>query len=291
MKIRRKGSDLVLDIVCYTLVALLCLTIVIPFWNLFVTSVTPKSEYTLEFKWYPTVVDWGAWKIILSSKYMWICFKNTVVRTLLGTLISVLITALYAYPLSRDEYQGNKFFTTIIMVTMFFGGGMIPLYLTISDLGLMDTVWSMVLPSALSAFNVIVLKNFFKQLPNGLIEAAKIDGANDIYILFKIVMPLSLPILATITLWQLVSHWNAWFDCLLYIQDRERYVLQIMLRELKESVDAITSGAAGVSASDAPPSESVIASSNLFVIAPIVFSYPFLQKYFVKGLTVGGVKG
>lgn len=291
MKIKKLGSDIMLDIFCYTIVTLLCLTIIIPFWNLFVTSVTPKSEMTLEFKWFPTVVDWGAWKTVVTSGYMWLCFKNTVVRTILSTVISLLFLATFAYPISRDEFPARKFLTTMIMITMFFSGGLIPTYLNISELGLMDTMWSLVLPGAMSAFNVILLKNFFKQLPNGLVEAAKIDGANDIYILFRIVVPLSLPILATLALWQLVGSWNAWFDCLLYINDRQKYVLQIMLRELQESVAAITEGGAGVDTSKAPPSEAIIATSNLFVILPIICVYPFLQKYFVKGLTVGGIKG
>ena len=174
---------------------------------------------------------------------------------------------------------------------MFFTGGLIPTYLNISDLGIMDTIWSLVLPGALSAFNVILLKNFFAQLPESLIEAAKIDGANDIRILFTIVIRLSMPILATLTLWQMVGNWNAWFDCLLYINDRSKYVLQIMLRELQTTVAAITEGGAGVDASQAPPSDGIIAASNLFVILPIVCVYPFLQKYFVKGITLGAVKG
>ena len=291
MKIKKLGSDVVLDIFCYTIVTLLCLTIIIPFWNLFVTSVTPKSELTLEFKWFPTVVDWNAWKTVLHSGYMWLCFKNTVVRTLLSTIVALFFTATCAYPISRDEFPAQKFLTTMVVITMFFSGGLIPTYLNISELGLMDKMGALVLPGAISAFNVILLKNFFKQLPSGLIEAAKIDGANDIYILFRIVLPLSLPILATLALWQLVGSWNAWFDCLLYINDRQKYVLQIMLRELQETVAAITEGGAGVDTSQAPPSEAIIATSNLFVILPIICVYPFLQKYFVKGLTVGGIKG
>lgn len=291
MKIKKTGSDRILDIVCYSVVILFCVSIIIPFWNLFAASITPKSEISLKFKWFPKKVDWGAWKMVLQSGYMWLCFKNTVVRTILGTVVSLLMLVTFTYPLSRDEFPAGKFLLTLVTITMFFGGGLIPTYLNISDLGMMDTIWALVLPGCISAFNVILLKNFFKQLPAGLIEAAKIDGANDIYILFKIVVPLSLPILATLTLWQMVGQWNAWFDCLLYINSRERYVLQIMLRELQDTVAAITEGGAGVDPSAAPPSEGIIAASNLFVILPIVCVYPFLQKYFVTGLTVGGIKG
>ncbi|MDY3304254.1 MAG: carbohydrate ABC transporter permease [Clostridia bacterium] len=291
MKIKKTASDIVIDFVCYATVILLCVTVVVPFWNLFSTSITPKSEITLEFKWFPKAADFGAWRTVAGSAYMWLCFKNTIVRTVLATIISLFMLVTFSYPLSRKEFPAGKFLLGMVSVTMFFTGGLIPTYLNISDLGIMDTIWSLVLPGALSAFNVILLKNFFAQLPESLIEAAKIDGANDIRILFTIVIRLSMPILATLTLWQMVGNWNAWFDCLLYINDRSKYVLQIMLRELQTTVAAITEGGAGVDASQAPPSDGIIAASNLFVILPIVCVYPFLQKYFVKGITLGAVKG
>ena len=291
MKIKKTASDIVIDFVCYATVILLCVTVVVPFWNLFSTSITPKSEITLEFKWFPKAADFGAWRTVAGSSYMWLCFKNTIVRTVLATIISLFMLVTFSYPLSRKEFPAGKFLLGMVSVTMFFTGGLIPTYLNISDLGIMDTIWSLVLPGALSAFNVILLKNFFAQLPESLIEAAKIDGANDIRILFTIVIRLSMPILATLTLWQMVGNWNAWFDCLLYINDRSKYVLQIMLRELQTTVAAITEGGAGVDASQAPPSDGIIAASNLFVILPIVCVYPFLQKYFVKGITLGAVKG
>ena len=291
MKIKKTASDIVIDFVCYATVILLCVTVVVPFWNLFSTSITPKSEITLEFKWFPKAADFGAWRTVTGSSYMWLCFKNTIVRTVLATIISLFMLVTFSYPLSRKEFPAGKFLLGMVSVTMFFTGGLIPTYLNISDLGIMDTIWSLVLPGALSAFNVILLKNFFAQLPESLIEAAKIDGANDIRILFTIVIRLSMPILATLTLWQMVGNWNAWFDCLLYINDRSKYVLQIMLRELQTTVAAITEGGAGVDASQAPPSDGIIAASNLFVILPIVCVYPFLQKYFVKGITLGAVKG
>lgn len=291
MKIKQNVSDWILDAFCCVSVALLCVTILIPFWNVFVQSITSKAEMTLNFRWFPDTVDWGAWKLVVNSGYMWLCFKNTVIRTILGTVISLFLLVTFTYPLSRDEFPAGKFLLTLITITMFFSGGMIPTYLNISDLGLMDTMWALVIPGALSAFNCILLKNFFKQLPNGLVEAAKIDGANDILILFRIVLPLSLPILATLTLWSLVGLWNEWFNALLYLNSRDKYVLQIMIKELQTSVAAITEGAAGVDNAAMPPSEGLIAASNLFAILPIICLYPFLQKYFVTGLTVGGIKG
>lgn len=291
MKIKSLRSDKILDIVCYGIVALLCITIILPIWNLFSISVTPKSEVSISFQWMPAKVDWGAWKMVLESGFIWSSFKNTVVRTVLGTLVHMILQVTFAYPLSRDDFSKKGFFQTMILITMFFSGGLIPTYLNISDLGLTDTVWALALPGAMSAFNVVLLKNFFRGIPKALTEAAILDGANDIYILFKIVIPLSKAILATVALWTIVGQWNEWFDCLLYINDRSRYVLQIMLRELQSNVAALNEGGAGVDPSAAPPSDALVAASNLFVILPIVCVYPFLQKYFVKGIMVGGVKG
>lgn len=291
MKIKSLWSDKILDILCYSLVAMLCVTIILPFWNLFSISVTPKSEMSISFQWMPANADLSAWKMVLGSGFIWSSFKNTVVRTVLGTLVAVFLQVTYAYPLSRDDFSKKGFFQTLILITMFFSGGLIPTYLNISNLGLIDTVWALIFPGAMSAFNIILLKNFFRQLPKSLTEAAIIDGANDIYILFKIVLPLSKAILATVALWTMVANWNAWFDCLLYVNDRSKYVLQIMLRELQENVAALNEGGAGVDPATAPPSDAIVAASNLFVILPIVCIYPFLQKYFVKGIMVGGVKG
>lgn len=291
MKIKSLWSDKILDIVCYGSVALLCLTIILPFWNLISISVTPKSEVSISFQWMPAKVDWGAWKMVLGSQFIWSSLKNTIVRTVLGTVIAMLLQASYAYPLSRDDFSKKRFFQAIILITMFFSGGMIPGYLNVSNLGLIDTIWALVLPGAMSAFNIILLKNFFSQIPKSLTEAAIIDGANDAYIFFKIILPLSKPILATVGLWTMVGQWNSWFDCLLYINDRSKYVLQIMLRELQTNVAALNMGGAGIDPSSAPPSAALVAASSLFVILPIVCVYPFLQKYFVKGIMVGGVKG
>ncbi len=291
MKIKSGWSDRILDFICYGTVAVLCISIILPFWNLISTSITPKSEVSLSFQWLPDTIDLGAWKMVLNSGFIWSSFKNTIFRTVFGTLIAMFLQITFAYPLSRDDFSTRKFFQTVILITMFFSGGLIPVYMTISQLGLIDTIWALVLPGSMSAFNIILLKNYFRQIPKSMTEAAVIDGANDICILFKIIIPLSKPILATVGLWTIVGQWNSWFDCLLYINDRTKYVLQIMLRELQANVAALNIGGAGIDPSTAPPSAALVAASSLFVIMPIVCVYPFLQKYFVKGIMVGGVKG
>lgn len=291
MKMKKLKSDRVLDFVCYGFVLILCVTVIIPFWNLFVTSVTPQTDTSMSFQWWPQNATWEAWKMVLKSNFIWNSFKNTVVKTVLGTVIQLTLTLLYAYPLSRRDFSFGKFFNGLIIATMFINVGLIPNYLNIVNLGLGNTIWALVLPGAISAYNVILLKNYFNGIPGVLTEAARIDGANDFLIFVKIILPLSKPIIATITLWLLVGLWNQWMDCLLYINDRDMYVLPIMLRELQTSVSALTEGGAGVDASAIPPSDALVAASNLFVILPIVCVYPFLQKYFVKGIMAGSVKG
>lgn len=290
MKIKNSLNDKILVVFCYAIVILFSVTVLLPFWNLLVISVTSKSDITLGFQWYTKRIDWGAWSLILKSSFMWRCFTNTLVRTVLGTVITLLITTTFTYPISIKTYPLRKPFMALVTITMFFNAGLIPNYLNISNLGLVDTIWALVLPGAMSAFNVILLKNFFSEIPSSLIESGKIDGANDIIIFFRIVLPLSLPILATLALWTIVAQWNSWFDVLLYINSRDKYVLQIMLRELASSIEAITSGMPGSEQSANIPSDAVVASSNLFVMIPIICTYPFLQKYFMKGITLGAVK-
>ena len=290
MKIKNSLGDKILIGFCYTIITLFSISVLLPFWNLLVTSVTPKSDVTIGFKWITKNIDWAAWSLIVKSSYMWTCFWNTVVRTVLGTIVALFVTVTFTYPLSIKTFPLRKILTVLVTITMFFNPGLIPNYLNITNLGLIDKVWALVLPGAMSAFNVILLKNFFNTIPGSIIESGKMDGANDIVILFRLVLPLSLPILATLALWTIVGQWNSWFDVLLYINSREKYVLQIMLRELSESIDAITKGLPGSESGTNIPSEAVVASSNLFVILPIICTYPFLQKYFIKGITVGAVK-
>ena len=290
MKIKNSLGDKILIGFCYAIITLFSISVLLPFWNLLVTSVTPKSDVTIGFKWITTHVDWAAWGLILKSSYMWTCFWNTVVRTVLGTVVALFVTVTFTYPLSIKTFPLRKILTVLVTLTMFFNPGLIPNYLNITNLGLTDKIWALVLPGAMSAFNVILLKNFFNTIPASIIESGKMDGANDIVILFRLVLPLSLPIIATLALWTIVGQWNSWFDVLLYINSREKYVLQMMLRELTENIESITKGLPGSESVSNIPSEAVVAASNLFVILPIICTYPFLQKYFIKGITVGAVK-
>lgn len=286
---RQTLSDRILDIVNFILILLISIVSIIPIWNSITISITPAYAQSLSFRLWPEAVDFGAWLSILSSSYMWKCFKNTVIRTVLGTLLSLVLTITTAYPLSKKRLPCRRFFMFLLTFTMLFNGGMIPTFLLVKSLHLMNSIWALLLPGALSAFNIIVMRNFFEGIPDSLEESASLDGANDIYILVKIMLPLALPSVATIALWLAVNHWNSWFDVVLYINDRNKYVLQMVLKEFQEmtSVENMELGNVGTVALT---TDAVQNASTLFVIIPILMVYPFLQKYFIKGVTVGAVK-
>lgn len=287
---RQTLSDKIVDIVNFILILLISIVSLIPIWNSITISITPAYAQSLSFRLWPEAIDFSAWISILSSSYMWKCFKNTVIRTVFGTILSLVLTITTAYPLSKKRLPGRRFFMFLLTFTMLFNGGMIPTFLLVKNLKLMNTIWALLLPGALSAFNIIVMRNFFEGIPESLEESASLDGANDIYIMVKIMLPLALPSVATIALWLAVNHWNSWFDVVLYINDRNKYVLQMVLKEFQEmtSVENMELGTVGTVA---PTTDAVQNASTLFVIIPILMVYPFLQKYFIKGVTVGAVKG
>ena len=196
--------------------------------------------------------------------------------------------AMGAYPLSRKYLPHRNFYTMFIVVTMFFGGGLIPSYLLIKSLGLIDSRWVLIIPGLISTFSLLILRNFFMGIPEELEDSAKIDGANDMRILFGIIIPLSKPVLATLALWAAVSHWNAWFDALLYLQDQSKVVLQLFLRRLVISAEGDPMLQANPQ-QEAP--ETLKAAVIMFTALPILVVYPFLQRYFVKGILVGSLKG
>ena len=202
-----------------------------------------------------------------------------------------------AYPLAKTQLWGRKFWMWIVVFTMFFGGGLIPTYLLIRNLHLFNTIWALVLPGLVSAWNIIILRNFFYSIPEELEESARIDGANDLLIFFRIVIPLSAPVIATVTLWTMVAHWNSWFDALMYTTGGKIRILQIVLREVLDNANQMSGASGRLNLNEVEMQgqlyspESIKAAILMAVIIPIVCVYPFLQKYFVKGIMVGAVKG
>lgn len=240
----------------------------------------PK-EFTLET--YRSIFQNGT---LVSSLF------RTVFLTIASVLVSMTVTVMCAYPLSIPGLKGKKGITFFIMVTMYFSGGMIPSYLLVHKLGLIDSYWSLILPCALSTYNMLVMRSFFVSIPSSLREAALIDGAGDFAILTKVVLPLSKPALATISLFYAVSRWNGLQDALLYINDPSKAVLQIRLKQLIQSTEAMKElMQEGAMAAETMPTQAVRAGTLIFSMIPILIIYPFLQKYFVKGTMIGSVKG
>ena len=236
-----------------------------------------------------------SYQTILSDPSILRYYWNTIVYAGTGTLTSLLLTSLMAYPLTVAEFKGKKLINVLLLDTMFFGGGMIPSYLNIRNLHMIDTIWAMILPGAISAWNVIMFVNFFKGIPDSLRESATIDGAGHLRILFSIVLPLSKALLATIALFTIVGFWNDYFSAMLYLDSTSKMPIQIFLRkilvnmELNEGLAKDTDMSRLMDMINANP-RTVKAATTIVTILPILCVYPFLQKYFTKGMMLGAVK-
>lgn len=240
---------------------------------------------------YPKDITIEAYKMVFKNPMIITSYLNTFFYVIVGTTINILLTSLGAYVLSRKKVMWANFIMFMIVFTMFFEGGLIPLYLLVSELNMIDTRWALILPTAISAFNLIIMRTSFQGIPDSLEESARIDGANDFTILFKIILPLSLPVVAVMVLFYGVYHWNSWFHAMIFLQDRELFPVQLVLREILIANDT-SSMTSGVSAVDAMPiGETVKYATIVVATLPILCLYPFLQKYFVKGVMIGGIKG
>jgi putative aldouronate transport system permease protein len=266
-----------------------------PFWDQFILSLSPRNEALKSgFRFYTLRPTLEAYINALSSNEILRGFANSLFRVVLGTVIAVVLVSLTAYPLTKREMPFARIITFFFLFTMYFGGGMIPTYLLIKDLKLMNTIWALVLPGAVSAYNLIVMRSFINTLPQSLEESARIDGASYFTIWRRIVLPLSTPVLATITLWVAVGHWNAYFDAMIYMHDRAKYTLPVILRRilLENQLERfLPVGAALLEAQIIPTPETTKAAIVMVSTIPIICVYPFLQKYFTKGVLLGAVKG
>lgn len=290
--IKRTRGEVAFDICAYIVLALVAFTAIYPFIHALSISFSDRGE-ALRSGWhfYPRRISLDAYRKVFSSPLIWVGYSNTIFRTVVGTALSLLFTAFAAYPLSKRYFPGRNAFLYIILFTMLFDGGMVPTYLLIKDLKLLNSRWVYILPGVANAFNTIVMLNFFRSIPDSLEESACIDGASELRVLFSIVLPLSIPVMATIGLWVAVGHWNAFMDNLLYVTDRNKVVLQEVLREIliEERQDSFVAMLKNMEAP--PPAESVKMASIVVSIVPVLIAYPFLQKYFVKGIMIGSIKG
>lgn len=293
-KYANSKSDMILVLFSYIFLIILAFLTLYPFWDLLIMSISPRSE-ALKTGWrfFTKNPNITAYRQILDSAEVLQSFYNSVVRVILGTLISVFLIALIAYPLSKRDFPLNRLFTTMIIFTMLFSGGLIPTYLWIKRLGLTNSIFALILPSAVNAYNVIIMRNFLRSIPESMEESARIDGATDFIIWSRIILPLSMPVISTVSLWVAVGHWNAYFDALIYITDRSKYVLQIVLRRvlLEDQIDMYMQGPEMYNPNIKPTAETAKAALIMISTLPIIIVYPFLQKYFVKGIMLGSVKG
>lgn len=284
------GSDRIGEIVIYTILVLIAVTTILPFLQLITISLSTAQDInSYGFHIFPKHIDAGGYEMLLSYSLIWRGYLNTIIRVVVGTSLSVFLTILGAYALSKKSLPNRNLWTGLIVFTMYFSGGLIPSYLLVQKLGMRNTLFSLVLPGAISAYNMIIARNFFMSLPSSLEESAKIDGANDMYILFKIIIPLSKAILATITLWYGIGQWNSWFDCMLYMDNEKSYVLQLMIRRLLLEGQMIDTSGQNYKQMVSP--ENMKMAAVVVATVPVLCIYPFFQKYFVKGVMIGSLKG
>lgn len=271
---------------------LLCLVTLYPFYYVLIASFSDPSWIVKQrgLIWLPEGFNLDAYVRVLDNPMILQGYMNTLFVVTVGTLINVFMTALGAYGLSRQNVMWKNPIMFFIVFTMFFSGGLIPNYLLVSELGMLDSLWALIIPGAISAFNLIIMRTAFHGVPISLEESAKLDGANDFTVLFRIILPLSLPVIAVMILFYGVGHWNSWFNALIYLRDRELYPLQLVLREIliTNSTDSMMTG---TNAADTMPIGETIKYATIVVATvPILVLYPFLQKYFVKGVMIGAIK-
>jgi len=242
--------------------------------------------------WRPLGFSLRGYEMVLANPNIFIGYRNTIINMTVGTTLNLLFTAVGAYVLSRKRFMLRNIIMFFILITMYFSGGMIPLYLTVLNLGLLNNRFALILPTLISTFNLIVMRTGFAAVPDSLEESAKLDGANDLQILFRIYLPTCKAIVAVMILFYAVDHWNLWFNAMLFIRDRTLFPLQLILRELLITGDMSSMGAVGGLEGEDMLYIALIRYTTIIVATlPILFVYPFLQKYFVKGVMIGSVKG
>ncbi|ANA78813.1 carbohydrate ABC transporter permease [Paenibacillus glucanolyticus] len=294
MQIESRG-DRIFNIINYTV--LILVTIIVMYPLVFVLSASfsdPQTVLRGEMLLWPKGVNLNSYVKIFQNKDIISGFTNTLVYTSLGTFINLAMTILAAYPLSRKDFVGRNAIMALLVFTMFFSGGLIPTYLLIKNLDMLNTLWVMIIPNAVSIWNIIIMRTFFQQsIPGELQEAATIDGCSNIKILTRIILPLSMPIIAVTILFYAVGHWNAFFNALLYLSDKDKFPLQLILREIL--IQGQTNDMVKMSTESAIKQQREVEGIKYAVLVvaniPVLALYPFLQRYFVKGVMIGAIKG
>ena len=287
----RSNDDRTMDIIVHTLLILLTLFFLFPFLNVLSLSISESSHVLkADVLFWPRGLSVEAYKKMLNDLTIVHAFGNSVFVAAVGCIFSLLMTAMAAYPLVFSDAPGKKIYSLMIMLTMWFDGGMVRTFVTMSKYGLVDNLWVLILLSLVSAYNVMVVKAFYTSLPMSLIEAARIDGANDPYILFRIVVPLAKPVLATVALWVIVGHWNAYLTPLIYMRSDTNYTLQLKLQQLLAG-NTMDAESIAENWQIRGLNEQLKYATVVIAMIPMLVIYPFFQRFFVKGVMIGAVKG
>lgn len=292
MSIRKSWGERIFDTANVTFMLLISFVAMYPLVYVLLASLSDPTAVAAHrgIMLYPVGFTFEAYENVMKNPNILRSYMNTLIYVSAGTTINIFLTALGAYGLSRRDVMFKNTIMFLIVFTMFFSGGIIPSYILVDKLGLMNTYFALLLPNAISAFNLIVMRTAFQGIPYSLDESARIDGANDWTILFRIVMPLSLPVVAVMILFYGVSHWNSWFGAMIYLQDRSLFPMQLILREILISNDT-TSMTIDASAADvARIGQTIKYATIIIATVPVLMLYPFLQKYFVKGVMIGAIK-
>lgn len=289
----RTISGRLFEAVNLLLLSVIALVTVVPFIHVVAVSFATPEEYVRKtFMLFPTAFSLEAYKFIFSTNTVFRSLGVTVGITVVGTLVSMLVTSCMAYGLARRDLGGRRVLMFLVVFTILFNGGMIPSFLIVKQLGLIDTYAAMIIPSAVSAFNLIIMRNFFMGLPEGLEESAKIDGCNDIGILVRIVLPLSKAVLASVGLFYAVGYWNTFMQAVLFVDDYAKWPIQVLLRQIVIMAAGLSSNPEMMTQDYVPPPEQTIKMAVIVVATvPVLAVYPFLQKHFAKGALLGSIKG
>ena len=294
--IRRSTGDKIADAILNVVMFLMLCFILYPLLNMF--SISLSNEYAVlraDVTFYPIGFNPQAYDLIFKNQDLWRSFGNSIFIAGVGCVLSLVGLCIAAYPLAYGNFYGKRAYSLFILFTMWFNGGIIPQFLTIRELGLYNTHWALILNMLLSAYNIVIVRSYFQSIPTSIVESARIDGANDFLILFKLIIPLSKPVLATVAMWIIVGHWNDYLNPLMFLSDRENYTLQMILKELVLNAE---SSIHNISMTGSKQTSGAVALGQqtrnaVLVVAmvPMLVIFPFVQRYFISGVMLGSVKG
>lgn len=293
MKVKRSYGERIGYAIILIVMITYALTTLYPFWHVLMYSISDSGRaMTGGLFFLPRGVSLLSYRTVFQTHQIFVAYRNTILKTVVGTVLSLIITALTAFPLSIRRLRGRNAISMYIFFTMLFSGGMIPTFLVVQNLGMIDTFWALIIPGLMSAYNMFIMRNYFQQLPPELEESAYIDGATPPVVLAAIILPVSTPCLAAVAMFYAVGNWNSYLDCLLYTNSGDLQVLQIYLRNLIDSAGAMDAIASVSGDSTNQLSAETVKMTTIAVsILPILILYPFLQKFYTKGVTTGAVKG